>query len=92
MIVKNMRSYKGNFIANQFIIVINDMTIFQSYDSTIAIVYRNGDIVLDEVYWDYSRTTAKYRNKFLNLDTSEINSRIKDGSITLANLNNILGQ
>ncbi len=91
MIVKNMRSYKGNFIANQFIIVINDMTIFQSYDSTIAIVYRNGDIVLDEVYWDYSRTTAKYRNKFLNLDTSEINSRIKDGRITLANLNNVLG-
>ena len=91
MIVKNMRSYKGNFIANQFIIVINDMTIFQSYDSTIAIVYRNGDIVLDEVYWDYSRTTAKYRNKFLNLGTSEINSRIKDGRITLANLNNVLG-
>lgn len=60
MRVKNMTSSKGNFIANQFIISDDNRDkYFQSYDSIIAVKKANDDILLDEYYWDYSKTTSK---------------------------------
>jgi hypothetical protein len=63
----------------------------QSYDSIIArITYKGWDepiIELDEYFWDYSRTTVKYRNQFLNTNTQEINKMINSGIIKLKNLN-----
>ena len=49
---------------NQFIIRGGNKIIFQSYDSTIAVV-DNGSITLG-ADWDYSRTTLKYLYTFLD--------------------------
>lgn len=86
MKVENMTSNNGNKIANQFIIYQDDQVFFQSYDSMIAMV-QDHYIELDAKYWNYSKTTSKYRNKFLNMTTKEIEKAIKDGSIFLTNLN-----
>ena len=64
MKVQNLRSSKGNIVANQFVIRTENTAYFQSYQSIIVKV-EGGKIYLDPVYWDYSRTTAKYRNMFL---------------------------
>ena len=55
----------GNPIANQFEIWTNKGKYFQSYNSTIVFIDKKGKVFLDEYYWDYSRTTGKYRNQFL---------------------------
>ena len=54
----------GSKIANQFIINGEDYTLFQSYSSPIA-MRKNGKVYLFKD-WDYSTTTGKYRNQFLN--------------------------
>ena len=50
---------------NQFVIRANGETTFQSYDSTIAIIEKDGSIVFGK-YWDYSKTTLKHLYLFLN--------------------------
>lgn len=79
---------RNGAVKNQFLINNDngDVT-FQSYDSIIAIKKNDGSIVLDERYWDYSKTTGKYRNQFLNEDKKETEKKIKDGIYKLANLN-----
>ena len=42
---------------------------------------------LDERYWDYSVTTGKYRNQFLNEGIAETRSKIESGEYMLADLN-----
>ena len=86
MLVKQMQSNKGNFIANQFIINERDKTMFQSYDRIIAEKGIQG-VKLDKNYWDYSRTTGKYRNIFLGETKKETEKKIKNGEYTLTNLN-----
>ena len=89
MKVRNMRSPRtGIEVANQFIIEFNGQTIFQSYDVIIAIK-EGRKIVLDKNYWDYSRTTSKYRNAFTGLTTEETKKAIKSGEIKLLDLNNM---
>ncbi len=85
--VSNFISDSGNNIANQFLIRTNKGKYFQSYNSMIAFVSYNGLIQLDSIYWDYSRTTSKYRNRFLGLTTDQIKQQIKDKTIKLTNLN-----
>jgi hypothetical protein len=89
MRVTNMTSTKGNTIPNQFIINggYDGNMYFQSYKSMIAKVDKFGKIFLDEYYYNYSRTTSKYRNMFLNMTTKEIEKGIKDNEIELVNLN-----
>ena len=89
MKVTNMTSNKGNFIPNQFIINggYDGNMYFQSYKSMIAKVDKFGKVFLDSYYWNYSRTTSKYRNMFLNMTTKEIEKGIKDNEIELVNLN-----
>lgn len=48
---------------NQFIIYGDNKIIFQSYDSTIAII-QNGKLVVGR-NWDYSKTTSKHFYLFL---------------------------
>lgn len=87
MKVSNMKSSSGNKVANQFYLTDNDGNdYFQSYNSVIAKRSR-GQIYLDEYYWNYSKTTAKYRNQFLNETTKETERKINDGTYTLINLN-----
>lgn len=77
----------GSPVANQFEISINSVgTFFQSYNSIIAAKTPDG-ILLDEYYWNYSRTTGKYRNRFLNENIAETRAKIKSGEYKLVNLN-----
>ena len=87
MKVSNMKSSNGNKVPNQFYLTDNDGNdYFQSYNSLIA-KRSKGQIYLDEYFWNYSRTTAKYRNQFLNETTKETERKINDGTYTLINLN-----
>ena len=90
--VSNIQSNKGNEIANQFIIkdTENNTTYFQSYNSIIVKIERDFDntsIFLDEIYWNYSKTTSKYRSIFLGEATEVTKSKIKSGEYILTNLN-----
>lgn len=87
MKVSNMISKSGNNVSNQFIIKTDNETIFQSYKSIIAKIDNDNNITLDSHYWDYSKTTSKYRNMFLNMSTNDIKKDIKLGNIKLDNLN-----
>ena len=84
--VSNMVSDKGNTIANQFSIITDKGKVFQSYQSNI-VARIDGKIYLDEYYYNYSRTTSKYRNLFLGRTTKEIERGIKEGEFILTNLN-----
>jgi len=88
MQVQNMTSNKGNKIANQFVIKTDDATYFQSYNSIIAKVTNDNFTFLDETYWNWSRTTSKYRSIFLNESTEETKRKIAAGHYMLTNLNN----
>lgn len=103
MKVENMKSSKGNKIANQFIITehVNIgkefgefiVETFQSYATTIAIkAYCGGcdhgvKVKLDRDKWDCSVTTGKYRNQFLGEGIVETRAKIKSGEYILADLN-----
>lgn len=86
MKVENMTSPQGNKVANQFIITDKGDEYFQSYNSIIA-KRSKGKIYLDEYYWDYSRTTGKYRNEFLGEYIAETRKKIKSGEYKLVDLN-----
>ena len=71
----------GNFIKKE---------ILQSYDSIICIKIPWSDstnVTLDTVYWNYSKTTSKYRSQFLGETTKETQAKIDSGEYVLANLN-----
>ena len=84
-------------IANQFTIHTEKGVYFQSYSTIIAYIPQGehcqhqteeeNKIKLDKHSWDYSRTTAKYRNKFLGQDTKEVKRKIKEGIYILVDLN-----
>jgi len=84
--VQNMTSNRGNKIANQFIIYTDNGSIFQSYNSTIVKI-DSGKTYLDESKWNYSTTTGKYRNIFLNENINATRKKIKSGEYILTDLN-----
>lgn len=86
MKITNLTSNKGNTIANQFEIRTETAVYFQSYQSIIVKI-ENGVTFLDSIYWDYSKTTGKYRNIFLGEDKKETEKKIKAGIYILTNLN-----
>ena len=78
----------GEAVANQFKIYTPKGVYFQSYNSIIA--FKPNDkrrIQLDSYYWDYSRTTGKYRNMFLNEGITETRAKIESKEYLLTNLN-----
>ena len=87
-IVKNFTSSRsGKAIANQFIITLeNGDRMFQSYKTVIALITKQGDVLLDKD-WNYSVTTSRYRNKFLNEITSTTQKKIDNGTYLLTDLN-----
>ena len=62
------------------------LTRFYSYNSCIVQIV-GSRITLDKYYYNYSKTTSKYRNMFLQLDSKEVEKKIASGEIELANLN-----
>ena len=95
MKVENMTSVKtGKAIPNQFLIRDKGYIWFQSYKSTIGIVTPDNILLLDKDKWDYSRTTAKYRNAFVATYFSSkyasrdgIKDGVADGKIIMTGLN-----
>lgn len=95
MKVENMTSAKtGKAIPNQFLIRDKGYIWFQSYKSTIGIVTPDNILLLDKDKWDYSVTTAKYRNAFVaTYFNSKYASRdgikegVEDGKIIMTGLN-----
>ena len=83
---RNMTGKNGNPVVNQIIISTPDAIIFQSYLTTIAIK-KDGKVYLDRDAWDYSTTTGKYRNQFLNETKKETEAKIKTGEYILTDLN-----
>lgn len=84
MKVENMTSSKGNKVPNQFIIRTEEGTYFQSYNSIIAFVPYDEDKKTElGKDWNYSRTTAKYRNDFLNEGTEETRRKLEEGTYIL---------
>jgi len=89
MKVYNMTGRSGREVPNQFVIETDDGRYFQSYKSIIAFrpYDRSKKIVLDEMKWDYSKTTGRYRSEFLNECTAETRKKIASGEYLLADLN-----
>lgn len=67
---------------DHYIITVGKKVYFQSYKTLIAIV-NDGRITLNRHYWDFSKTTAAYRNRFLGLTTKQTKELIADGTIKL---------
>ena len=86
MKVQNMTSNNGNKIANQFVIYTDNGSIFQSYNSTIVKI-DSGKTYLDKNTWDYSKTTGKYINIFLNESKKDTEEKIKSCEYILTDLN-----
>ena len=89
MKVSNMTSPRtGREVPNQFIISDDDGCVwFQSYKSIIAKREPSGQVTLAEGYWDYSKTTSKYRNEFLGESTQESRDKLLSGEYRLEDLN-----
>ena len=95
-----MESSRGNKAANQFIIETEEfidqqktvVRYFQSYGSVICKQYYSTKIgrritELDSYYWDYSKTTGRYRDSFLFETKAETQKKIDSGEYILTNLN-----
>lgn len=72
--VKNIKVVE-EMAKNQYIIATDKDIVFQSYNSTIAII-RCGELIYIGTDWDYSKTTSKFRNLFFKkylkrLDTTK---------------------
>ena len=65
---------------NQVEIQFENGKLFYSYETPIAAVL-NGEIYLEKDYWNFSRTTAKYRTVFLGCSTKELQSKIQQNEI-----------
>jgi hypothetical protein len=87
-VIKHVKVSNINNRPNQFLIVTPDALYFQSYKTLIAMRDNDGKIFLDKSYWDYSRTTGKYRNIFLNENKKLTMERIKNNIYSLVDLNN----
>lgn len=78
---------RNGAVKNQFILTTPEGRYFQSYNSIIAFISNDGNVKIDERYWDYSKTTGKYRNQFLGENKAETQAKIDAGRYQLTNLN-----
>lgn len=53
----------GNPVTNQYHVITDDGVFFQSYDTLIAFI--KDDVLYFTSAWNYSRTTTKYLNLWL---------------------------
>ena len=66
-------------VNNQFAITTDKgERFFQSYDSVIVKIDTKGKVTLGR-HWNYSQTTAKYRNQFLGETTKETQAKLDSG-------------
>lgn len=88
MTVSNMIGNSGVPVKNQFIISDENSITFKSYESNIVRIDYNTKITyLDKNFYDFSNTTRKYRNLFLNIDSKQFKENLKNGLYQLVDLN-----
>lgn len=73
-------------VKNQFVIETDQGNFFQSYNSVICFISK-GKVYLDKYKWNYSKTTGKYRNRFLGETIEQTMRKIKTGEYSLVDLN-----
>ena len=80
---------KQFYSKNQIVITDDDGSRYlQSYNSMIAKIDAQGNVTLDEKFWDYSVTTGTYRNRFLGDSGKAVTQgKIDSGEYKLDNLN-----
>lgn len=61
MKVNNLNGY-----ANQFVLIGENKTTFQSYNSLVAHLMKDNHLFLDGDTWDYSTTTRRHFKAFIN--------------------------
>ena len=86
----NMTSSQGDEVPNQIIIMDGDKKYFQSYNVIVSMTDTSEDFCqtyLDEKYWNYSKTTSTYLNKYLGMTSPQVKNAIKRGGLILTNLN-----
>ena len=67
---------------NQVVVTVGNEPTFFSYDTPICTKKVDGRIILYSK-WNYSKTTSKYRNKFLRETTKETSKKLQEGQYTL---------
>lgn len=85
--VRHMFNGQYRAVKNQFLIYTDEGIYFQSYETVIAYIPKEGQTLLDKS-WDCSKTTSKYRAIFLNEDTKTTREKIESGEYGLEDLNN----
>lgn len=68
--------------ATQQVIRQDDGELFTSYSAQIAKKFNDGSVELYEA-WDFSQTTATYRNQFLGENKAQTQKKIDDGTYRL---------
>ena len=81
-ILNSIRVENFEGVVNQFLIIGDDFTLFQSYRSPIAMITADGQVYLFE-NWAYSKTTGKYRNLFLNETKKDTQAKLDKGEYVL---------
>ena len=76
----------GRPVANQIILETDDLRIFFSYGTLIAVQYASGFVKISARYYRYSRTTSRYLAQFLGVKSAEIQRRVSSGMYQLDNL------
>jgi hypothetical protein len=88
----NMETGKGGRAVNQFEIFYENGVMFKSYNSIIAIKFYRSDVAMGNLFppkfsektfigrfYDYSKTTNKYRCQFLDEFIKETRAKMKSG-------------
>lgn len=79
----------GRKVPNQFVTEIDNKVYFQSYQSLIAVIDNKEKTIILTPDWNYSNTTAKYRNEFFKAyglwnemeTTKGVQKAINDGKV-----------
>lgn len=86
--IKQLKKTKVNILGKNHLEIIAEEGVYlQSYSSIIVFQSNDGKTYLDKKTWNYSRTTAGWRNKFLNETTKETEKKIASGEYQLIDLN-----
>jgi len=72
------------------LVVIDGYSILYSYGSPIVLRYEK--VYLDERYWDYSKSTGKHRNRYLNENVYETRRKIENGTYELVDIDRFLSE
>lgn len=66
MMIRHLKTNKGNESKNQIAVTQNNTTSFYSYGTLIAVLDNNAKLIKVTSDYDYSRTTKSYFYKFLD--------------------------